>query len=633
MSAAGISGPASAAVDEVRWWRLRRGLASRLVRRYFSVIALGTCGILAPAIAIEMVLSYAEGMRTIERVQAIHADAAASRIASQILTIEAQVREVANLPWGRNALGEAERRAEFQRLLKRVPAILEIARYDAQGGESLYVSRVREDRGKDAPGPALPEGERVARNEMGFGAVQFRDALEPFVSLAVREGPFGENGWVRAVVDLQHVAEFVERLAIGGRGTAYLVDTSGMVIAHPKAEFMLRRTRVSDPHILAYATDRAPRKATRAAIEAASLDGAPSYASVASIGTPPWTVVVEQPAEVVTAPLRRSLLGALAILAVALVMSFLVSLWYARRLSGPILALEAGAAAFRQGNFEKRIGVRTGDEIELVAAEFNRMADQLQEYTTDLERKVAEKTTELETANRHKSEFLANMSHELRTPLNAVIGFSEVLKERMFGELNDKQMEYVRDIYGSGQHLLSLINDILDLSKIEAGRMELDIHEFDVRAAVANCCTLIRDRAQRQKLKLESVVDPDVGRWPADERKFKQILLNLMSNAVKFTSPGGMVTVRVRIEDNWLAVSVADTGIGIAAEDRAAIFEEFRQLHAPGEAKHEGTGLGLSLSRRLVELHGGRITVESVAGKGSTFTARFPGAARTRAHG
>ena len=615
-----------------RWWHFRRGTTSRLFRRYFTVMALGTCGILLPAVAVEMAMSYFEGLRTIERVQTIQAMASASQVASRILTIETQVREVAGLPWGRNGLSEADRRAEFHRLLKRVPAILEISRYDTDGRETLYVSRVHEDRWRGPAGPSLSEADRVAGHEIGFGPVEFRDSLEPFVRGTVHEGSFGDGGWVRVLIDLKHVAEAVAGISVAHGGTAYLVDASGTVIAHPRVEFMLRRTRVSDP-ILAHATARPGSNATTAAIKAVSLDGKPTYASVAPIGTPPWTIVIEQPADVVTAPLRRSLLGALAILAIALLMSFLVSLWYARRLSRPILSLEAAAADFGKGNFRNRIDVRTGDEIELLAGELNRMADQLQEYTDGLERRVAEKTVELETANRHKSEFLANMSHELRTPLNAVIGFSEVLKERMFGELNDKQMEYVRDIYASGQHLLSLINDILDLSKIEAGRMELDIHEFDVRAAVANCCTLIRDRAQRQKLKLESTVGAEVGRWPADERKFKQILLNLMSNAVKFTSPGGMVAVRVRVEDNWLAVSVADTGIGIAAEDRAAIFEEFRQLHAPGEAKHEGTGLGLSLSRRLVELHGGRITVESVAGKGSTFTARFPGAARTARHG
>jgi signal transduction histidine kinase len=610
-------------------WQLRRHATSRLFRRYFVVSALGTCGILLPAIAVEMVLNYMQGLATIERVQTIHANAAAAQIDSLVDTIELQIREVADLPWGRGGLSEADRRAEFQRLLKRVPAILELYRYDADGRETLYVSRMQEDRVKDATAPPLSESARAAAGEIRFGAVEFRDALEPFVRTIMHEGAFGDGGWVKAVIDLKHVAEFVAKVSIEGGGTAYLVDNTGMVIAHPKAEFMLRRTYVADPGIFAYTTDRSSRRETRAAIHSVSLDGSSAYSGMTTIESPPWTVVIEQPADLVRAPLRRSLLSALGILAGALVLSFFVSLWYARRLSRPILALEAGAAAFGRGNLRQRVDVHTGDEIELLADQFNRMAEQLQEYTESLERKVAEKTHELEMANRHKSEFLANMSHELRTPLNAVIGFSEVLKERMFGDLNDKQLEYVRDIYGSGQHLLSLINDILDLTKVEAGQMTLDLQEVDVPAAVKNCATLIRERAVRNRLKFECVVDPGVSRWPADERKFKQVLINLLSNAVKFTPAGGSVTLHAMVERGWLVVSVRDTGIGIAPEDRAVIFQEFQQVRPASGAKHEGTGLGLSLSRRLVELHHGTLTVESAPGRGSTFTARFPGPGRT----
>jgi signal transduction histidine kinase len=623
MSLMQLSDAEAAVAEDRRRLRFGSGTTSRLFRRYFTVMAIGTCGILLPAIAVEMIFSYTEGLRTIEREQTIRADAAASRVASQIDEIEGQVKEVANLPWGRSGLTESDRRAEFRRLLKRVPAILEISRYDSTGRETLHVSRLAEDRLSDSSAPGLADIDRVPAGEITFSPVEFRDSLEPFVHSTVHEGAFGDGGWVSAVIDLKHVAETFARLRVEGGGGAYLVDASGVVIAHPQIEYMLHRTIVRDREVLAFASGRGARD-TRGALTTTSLDGRPSYSSVASIGVPPWTIVIEQPAEVVTAPLRRSLLGALAILTLALLMSFLVSHWYARRLTRPILALEAGATAFAQGNFKKRMNVQTGDEIELLAAEFNKMADQLQAYTDGLERRVAEKTSQLEMANRHKSEFLANMSHELRTPLNAIIGFSEVLKERMFGELNDKQLEYARDIFGSGQHLLSLINDILDLTKVEAGHMALDISEFDVRAAVDNCATLIRERAQRNRLSFSCSVEPNVDRWPADERKFKQVLLNLLSNAVKFTPAGGAVVLRAWIEGDWLVVSVRDTGVGIAAEDRAAIFKEFHQLPQPGSAKHEGTGLGLSLSLRLVELHCGTLTVESVPRRGSTFTARFP---------
>jgi len=238
-------------------------------------------------------------------------------------------------------------------------------------------------------------------------------------------------------------------------------------------------------------------------------------------------------------------------------------------------------------------------------------------------REIADKSAQLEAASRHKSEFLANMSHELRTPLNAIIGFSEVLVDRMVGELNEKQDEYLRDIYASGQHLLSLINDILDLSKIEAGRMELELADFSLPAAIDNALTLVRERASRRGIRLGRAVGDRVGMIRGDERKVKQVLLNLLSNALKFTPEGGRIDVRALMKDGMAETSVADTGVGIAPEDQEAIFEEFRQV-GTADKKVEGTGLGLALSRKFIELHGGRIWVQSQPGKGSTFSFTLP---------
>jgi signal transduction histidine kinase len=239
-------------------------------------------------------------------------------------------------------------------------------------------------------------------------------------------------------------------------------------------------------------------------------------------------------------------------------------------------------------------------------------------------RQLEQKSRELEAANRHKSEFLANMSHELRTPLNAIIGFSEVLLERMFGEINPKQEEYLQDVLASGRHLLSLINDILDLSKVEAGRMELELATFDLRLALDNALTLIRERAARHGLTVSLHVEPGVGEIVGDERKVKQVLLNLLSNAVKFTPAGGRIDVRAAPAGDAVEIAVADTGIGIAPSDQEAIFEEFRQVGTDYARKREGTGLGLALARRFVELHGGRLQVRSEPGRGSTFTVTLP---------
>jgi signal transduction histidine kinase len=237
---------------------------------------------------------------------------------------------------------------------------------------------------------------------------------------------------------------------------------------------------------------------------------------------------------------------------------------------------------------------------------------------------IEDKSRQLEAASRHKSEFLANMSHELRTPLNAIIGFSEVLLEKMFGEVNEKQTEYLEDVLSSGRHLLSLINDILDLSKIEAGRMELELMKFHLPVTLENAMTLVKERASRHGIALGLNVDPRLGDFVGDERKIKQILLNLLSNALKFTPEGGRVSVKAMPADGSVEVSVTDTGIGIAPEDQEVIFEEFRQVRANSAQKREGTGLGLTLTKKFVEMHGGTIWVKSEVGRGATFAFTLP---------
>ncbi|HEX5603099.1 MAG TPA: GAF domain-containing protein, partial [Pyrinomonadaceae bacterium] len=245
-------------------------------------------------------------------------------------------------------------------------------------------------------------------------------------------------------------------------------------------------------------------------------------------------------------------------------------------------------------------------------------------HNARLFREIEEKSRQIEAANRHKSEFLANMSHELRTPLNAIIGFSEVLQEKLFGELNEKQAEYTSDILTSGQHLLSLINEILDLSKVEAGRMELELAPFDLPLAIDNARTFVRERAVKHGITLDVDVDERLGEYVGDERKIKQILLNLLSNAVKFTPEGGRINITANKTDNGVEISVTDTGIGIPLAEQPTIFEEFRQVGGDYVHKKEGTGLGLTLAKKFVELHGGKIWLESEVGRGSTFTFILP---------
>ena len=275
----------------------------------------------------------------------------------------------------------------------------------------------------------------------------------------------------------------------------------------------------------------------------------------------------------------------------------------------PVKQMEARMHEIAGGNFDARLLVLNRDELGVLASDLNRMSNELGRVYG-----------ELEAASRHKSEFLANMSHELRTPLNAIIGFSDVLNTRMFGELNGKQMEYVRDIYASGHHLLSLINDILDLSKVEAGRMELNVTQFDLPAAIDSATTLVRERATRNEISLRLEIDKRLNAFAGDERKFKQILLNLLSNAVGFTAAGGTVAVFAHPIDAGVQLAVRDTGIGIAPHDQDKIFEAFHQVGGDFASRRDGTGLGLTLARRFVAMHGGRLWVESEPGKGSTFS-------------
>ena len=302
------------------------------------------------------------------------------------------------------------------------------------------------------------------------------------------------------------------------------------------------------------------------------------------------------------------------VVAASVVLALALGVILSWSLMTPIQRTETRLAEISAGDFSGRLDVPNRDELGALAANVNRMNDELRRLYG-----------ELETASRHKSEFLANMSHELRTPLNAIIGFSEVLREQMFGELNDRQREYVDDVVVASRHLLSLINDILDLSKVEAGRMELDLGEVSVPDTLRTGLTMHEERAHQGGLTLSLEVVPAEIVVQADERKLRQVLFNLLSNAVEFTPPGGRVDVSAHLTEGVVEVSVADTGSGIAPEDHGRIFEEFQQARGRnGGDRPDGTGLGLALARRFVELHGGRLWVESVPGKGSIFRFTVP---------
>ena len=294
----------------------------------------------------------------------------------------------------------------------------------------------------------------------------------------------------------------------------------------------------------------------------------------------------------------------------SVVLALLLGFLLAGSLIAPLRRTEARLAEIAGGNFAGHVDVPNRDELGVLAANVNRMNDELERLYH-----------ELETVSRHKSDFLATMSHELRTPLNAIIGFSEVLREQMFGELNEQQLSYVDDVLAAGRHLLSLINDVLDLAKIEAGRMDLDLAPVSIHEVLQTGMTMHGERASRAGVALGLRVTPEEIVVPADERRVRQVVFNLLSNAIKFTPRDGRVDVSAELRDGAVEVAVADTGLGIVEDDLERIFEEFDQ---GGTHSVDGTGLGLPLSRKFVELHGGRLWVESVIGAGSTFRFTLP---------
>jgi signal transduction histidine kinase len=432
------------------------------------------------------------------------------------------------------------------------------------------------------------------------------------------------DGVTAEKLDLGVIQDLVKGTRLGKAGYAYAVDANGRAIAHPNAHAFYVKTLRELPQVDEALTAGAPEgsAAGRNFREDKVLT---AWATVKAVG---WRVFVEEPESAAFAPLRGKIWRTALLLAAFVFAGIVVSILLARRLVRPIKRMQAAAGLIGGGAYDERIELHRRDELGQLAGALNKMAARLQDSISGLEQKVQERTRELEVASKHKSEFLANMSHELRTPLNAIVGFSQVLREKLFGEVNEKQEEYLDDILSSANHLLTLINDILDLSKVEAGQIELELGAFSLREALERGVVMVRERALENGVELGLETDPKIDLVEGDERRIRQVIFNLLSNAVKFTPEGGRVGISTAQTDGEVRVSVRDTGPGIAPEDQERIFEEFQQADLGTPDRPEGTGLGLALSKRLVELHGGRIWVESEVGQGSTFVFTLPAGER-----
>jgi len=782
---------------------LRRG---GLFAKYFlSLVGIVTLVLLING-AFDMWFAYGTARQALGRLQQEQANGAADKVGQFITEIERQIGWTTHPQWA--AAPVDQRRFDFIRLQRQVPAITELTQIDGQGREQLKVSRLAMDAvGTNTDLSKDPRFTEVQNKRVWYSPVYLRKESEPYMTISLaRTGR--RAGATAAEVNLKLIWDVVSAIKAGDKGYAYVVDRDGRLIAHPDISLVLRNTNMSKLEQVHTALDDLrdgkPLSGDSARF-GRSLDGTPVLSSVAAIPALGWLVFVEQPTSEALQPLYTSLWQTIALLVLGLATAALGAWFLSRRMASPIRVLSAGAERLGSGDFGHRIEVRTGDEVEALATNFNRMAGQLQESHATLEQRVVDRTRELtetleqqtataeilqvisrsptdtqpvfdaiaesamrlldgwsvlvfrydgermrviashgglpgtdvasvraalgdprpeelaypgdairkrtilqiadveagdvapdlrevarargwraniavpmlrdgapiglitvsrknpgafderesrllqtfadqaviavenvrlfteiqeksrqlEVASQHKSQFLANMSHELRTPLNAILGYTEMMADGLYGEVGEKAAGVLERVQNNGRHLLGLINDVLDLSKIEAGQLTLTVEPYSVADMVATVLSATESLARTKGIALGSAVAPGLPTGTGDARRLTQVLLNLVGNAIKFTDQGS-VEVRGAQAGDRFELSVVDTGLGIAPADQARVFEEFQQVDNTSTRKKGGTGLGLSISRKIVELHGGRISVESEVGKGSTFKVSVP---------
>jgi len=470
-----------------------------------------------------------------------------------------------------------------------------------------------------------------------YSPVPFIGAATGLPSFAIASpirGPRGDLlGVLAGSVTLEHLTRLLApaRGPDGNHGAVYLVSSARVILAHTDPG--KRAVKVSE----ADAGAREVLAGRRGSITWTDGSGEAQLGVFAPLPEIGWGLVYTRPSPSWLFAARYLFPGFLSALLVILVAAAAAGTLAARHLSRPITDLERAVSRLRAGEFATRLSEDRHDELGDLAAAFNRMTTALQDLYANLEAKVAERTAtlkatnlELAQASQVKSEFLARMSHDLRTPLNAVMGFTDLLLTQQVGPLTDKQQRYLGHVANAGRHLLELINDILDLTRVESGRLEIHPEPCDVPLILDEMLALFRTQAQVKRMTLAVEIGTPLGELMADRIRLQQIVHNLLSNALKFTAEGGLVTVTARQTGMELEITVRDTGIGIPPEDHQRIFEAYEQAGA-AEGRQKGTGLGLAITKRLVELHGGSIRVESAPGQGSAFIVRLPGASPTDA--
>ena len=612
-------------------------MRARLVRHYFLIsLVLISGGLISSGLS-ELYFRYQESVADIVRLQQEITSGAASKIEQFIQEIERTTRGAAKSRGITEKGLSPEYRFELRRLLVIAPAITEAVAFDSNGISRVAVSRlarvIPEDKEIDS---ALPALHLAKEGKSYFGPVYFHRDSEPHVTIAVPiERYVGRTiGVLKVQVNLKYVWDLVSKLRVGTEGHAYAVARNGDLIAHPDISLVLQRRNIAHLDQVRSALEfKMDAKGTSWTV-AQNLRGQEVFSSWTAIPGLGWAVFVEQPVGEVYGPLYASLFRTSGFLLLGLGMALVASLLVARRVVRPLETLRKGVERIGSGDMSSRLEVKTGDEIEVLADEFNRMAENLRSAYTGLEQKVADRTRDLAIANdrlqeldRLKSDFVSNVSHELRTPLTAIKGAVDLILREVAGPLTEKQIHYLTRVRSNSQHLAGLINDLLDLSKIESGKIEMKAGRVSMGGLVHEVVETLRPVAAEKAIALDATTpEPSIMVW-ADRDKINQVLMNLIGNAIKFTPIQGRVTISAsRNGEGNVQVSVSDTGPGVPPDESEKIFEKFYQITEAEGTKPKGTGLGLAICKSLVALHGGKIWVEPKPTGGSIFCFTLPAA-------
>jgi signal transduction histidine kinase len=610
--------------------RRRRG---RLVRHYFLISLLMIAGGLISSALVEIYFRYRESQEHIALLEREAAAVAALKIERFIQDIATAIKASTKSREVMESRVSPEYRFELKRLLFLAPAITEAVALDAGGVKQAQVSRagaVSHTTSSDFS--ASPGFQRALQGKPDYGPVYFVQNSEPYMTIAFPIEQFAGTviGVLQAEVNLKHVWDVVSNIKAGQAGYAYVVSRSGDLIAHRDISLVLRRQNLSHLTQVKAASQAVSGAPWTEVTVAYNLEGKKVISSYAFIPSLQWVVIIERPAEEAYTPLYASMLRTSALLLVGFTMAVLASLFVGRRVVRPLEALRRGVERIGKGDLSHSLHLKTGDEIEILADEFNEMATHLREAYTGLERKVAERTqaltvanVRLEEASQHKSRFLANVNHELRTPVSAIIGYARLVLRATKGQISQLQRENLQDLLHNADRLLNQIDSLLEFSKIEAGKVEMHVEPVKVDEVIQGAISTIEPASNGGSVRIIREIASDLPVLNTDREKLGQIVLNLLDNAVKFTERGEIKIVASQ-QNGSLRLVVSDTGIGIEKEDLNKIFEEFHRGDSSSTKNYRGTGLGLAIVKQFVNLLGGQVAVESELGKGSIFTVTLP---------